>query len=680
MPCYFLRKAIRHWVLPAQVRILSVTHFFFVNSCFLSFYNPFVTFIESSLQNFLHIAKVSLFYITQVVANRLHCTQLYQHHVLPQLVMSLHISKLIEQYCSTKDNDLKYMLLRQNFKINDIEDELAPLVNELLLPVLVEEQDMEILNLVSFQVLPDLVLSMISDPAAAQLGWVISLICDPLLNQSMIHANRSFVLIETLRNVLQKIENSPHLDYHQPVNSSLEFISKFIVEMKRHMCDVDAAHVSHSLSESNMLIYIESLNLLLKFSFFSDAASPSVMVTLPFDILNDVFTIAQDYSATNTNESIDRITEKLLLTSTQLTHPVDLENLCPKMKYNTLAAVSRIWYKFGPIVDKLFTNRLLPVLFPPQMGEECNVEDVLEIVHNFHPYFSIRRLKDNRPLLSDSTISQLREGLFGMLSILNDSLTRTQNENDHGSDNLIDSDDGFGSDNDPEQQAYLDELVSEGYDENMYDGDTDDEDADDINVEKNDEATKDITETNKILLIFSELHYPQEERFSELLVELQTKIAINTSLIDKILSKETTELPTHNGEIADLNEILNEVKGNKPIRKNVIFVSYAILSLQSGSELSVLQLSIEVIDHLLVKNHSNNITRGEQFQLIKLILPHLKTNKSFIDTLKAGNFTQKIDARSDLKNNDSFSTTTTIPTGLLMLGEILPLLRDICKG
>lgn len=206
------------------------------------------------------------------------------------------------------------------------------------------------------------------------------------------------------------------------------------------------------------------------------------------------------------------------------------------------------------------------------MGEECNVEDVLEIVHNFHPYFSIRRLKDNRPLLSDSTISQLREGLFGMLSILNDSLTRTQNENDHGSDNLIDSDDGFGSDNDPEQQAYLDELVSEGYDENMYDGDTDDEDADDINVEKNDEATKDITETNKILLIFSELHYPQEERFSELLVELQTKIAINTSLIDKILSKETTELPTHNGEIADLNEILNEVKGNKPIRKTLFFV------------------------------------------------------------------------------------------------------------
>lgn len=587
--------------------------------------------------------------------------------------MSLHISKLIEQYRSTKDNDLKYMLLRQNFKINDIEDELAPLVNELLLPVLVEEQDMEILNLVSFQVLPDLVLSMISDPAAAQLGWVISLICDPLLNQSMIHANRSFVLIETLRNVLQKIENSPHLDYHQPVNSSLEFISKFIVEMKRHMCDVDAAQLSHSLSESNMLIYIESLNLLLKFSFFSDAASPSVMVTLPFDILNDVFTIAQDYSATNTNESIDRITEKLLLTSTQLTHPVDLENLCPKMKYNTLAAVSRIWYKFGPIVDKLFTNRLLPVLFPPQMGEECNVEDVLEIVHNFHPYFSIRRLKDNRPLLSDSTISQLREGLFGMLSILNDSLTRTQNENDHGSDNLIDSDDGFGSDNDPEQQAYLDELVSEGYDENMYDGDTDDEDADDINVEKNDEATKDITETNKILLIISELHYPQEERFSELLVELQTKIAINTSLIDKILSKETTELPTHNGEIADLNEILNEVKGNKPIRKNVIFCTLAhTLSLQSGSELSVLQLSIEVIDHLLVKNHSNNITRGEQFQLIKLILPHLKTNKSFIDTLKAGNFTQKIDEGVTLRTMILSLLLQLLPLDYSMLGEILP--------
>ena len=30
MPCYFLRKAIRHWVLPAQVRILSVTHFLFL--------------------------------------------------------------------------------------------------------------------------------------------------------------------------------------------------------------------------------------------------------------------------------------------------------------------------------------------------------------------------------------------------------------------------------------------------------------------------------------------------------------------------------------------------------------------------------------------------------------------------------------------------------------------------
>ncbi|QHS76095.1 Lag2p [Saccharomyces paradoxus] len=587
--------------------------------------------------------------------------------------MSLPISKLIEQYRSTRDNDLKYMLLRRNFEINDMEDELASLINDLLLPVLVEEQDMEILNLVSFQVFPNLVLSMISNSTATQVGWVTSLICDPLLNQSIIHANRSFVLIETLRNILQKIENAPHLDYHQPVNNSFEFISKFIVEMKRHMCDVDAAQLSHSLSESNMLIYIESLNLLLKFSFFSDATCSSAMVTLPFDILNDVFSIAQDYSATSTNESIDRITEKLFLTSTQLTHPADLKKLCPKMKYNTLSVVSRIWYKFGPTVAELFTDYLLPVLLPSQIVEECSIEDVLEIIHNFHPYFSFRRLEDNRPLLSDSTISQLRKGLFDILIMLNDSLTRTQNESVHSDGHLVDSDDGFASDNDSEQQAYLDELMSEGYDENMYNGDTDNEDADDVNLEKNDELTKDITETNKILSIFAELHYPQEERFSELLVELQTKITINPFLIDKILSKETTELPTDGGELVDLNEILNEVKANKLTRKNVIFYTLEhTLSLKSCSDLSVLQLSIEVIDHLLVKNHSNNITRGEQFRLIKLILPHLKTNKSFIDTLKAGNFTQKIDEGVTLRTTIISLLLQLLPLDYSMLGDILP--------
>lgn len=138
--------------------------------------------------------------------------------------MSLPISNLIEKYRSTKDNDLKYMLLRQNFEINDIENELIPLINYLLLPILVEEQDMEILNLVSFQVFPNLVLTLIRDNAtAAHLGWVTSLVWDPLLDQSMIYANRSFVLIETLRNILQKIENVPRSYCCQPlvIHSSL---------------------------------------------------------------------------------------------------------------------------------------------------------------------------------------------------------------------------------------------------------------------------------------------------------------------------------------------------------------------------------------------------------------------------------------------------------------------------
>ncbi|CAI4036297.1 hypothetical protein SMKI_15G1360 [Saccharomyces mikatae IFO 1815] len=587
--------------------------------------------------------------------------------------MSQAISKLIEQYRCTKDNDLKYMLLRRDFEIKDIEEELLPLINDLLLPILVEEQDMEILNLVSFQVFPNVVLCMINNSIPSQLKWLTSLVWNPLLDQSMVHADRSFVLIETLRNILQKIEKASPQGYRQPVTHSLEFISKFIVEMKRHMCEIDAAQLSHSLSESNMLIYIESLDLLLKLNLFSDATCPPSMAKLPFSILNDVFTIAQDYSATNTNESIDKITEKLFLTSTQLAHPMDLEKLCLKINYSTLSVISRIWYKFGPIVNGLFADRLLPIISSSAIVEECSVEEILEIIYNFHPYFSIRRLKDNSPLLSESTINQLREGLFSMLSGLNDSLKREQNERLHSDSQSVDDDDGIVSDNDPEQQAYLEELISDDYDENMYNSDTDNENADGSNLEGNDEPTKDSIETNKILSIFAELHYPQEERFSELLTELQAKITISSSFIDKILSQEAIALSTCGGEIADLNEILNEVKSNKLTRKNAIFHTLThTLSLQSCSELADLQLSVEVIDHLLVKNHSNNINRDEQFQLIKLILPHLKTNKSFIDTLKAGNYTQKIDEGVTLRTMILSLLLQLLPLDYSMLGEILP--------
>ncbi|CAI4051071.1 Lag2p SKDI_15G1310 [Saccharomyces kudriavzevii IFO 1802] len=589
--------------------------------------------------------------------------------------MSLPISNLIEKYRSTKDNDLKYMLLRQNFEINDIENELIPLINYLLLPILVEEQDMEILNLVSFQVFPNLVLTLIRDNAtAAHLGWVTSLVWEPLLDQSMIYANRSFVLIETLRNILQRIENVPRSYCCQPAGNAFGFISKFIVEMKRHMLEIGAAQFSHSLHESNMLIYIESLDLLLKFNLFSNATCPSLLVTLPFDILSDIFTIAQNYSATNTNESIDRITEKLLLTSAQLTHPIDLENLCPKINDNTLSIVSRIWYKFGPMANGIFTERLLPVILsPPQSEGECSIETVLEIIYNFHPFFSFLTLKDNRPLLSDSIINRLRTGLFSMLRTLNLSLSRAHNGKSGDGRQPIDSDDGFDSDNDPEQQAYLDELISDNDDEHMYGSDTDDEKADDINVEKNDETAKDISETNKILFIFAELHYPHKEHFSELLTELQTKIAIDSSLIDKILSQDAIEFSTPCGKLIDLNEILSEVKANKLARKDdIIYTLTHSLSLQAYSDLSVLQLSIEVVDQLLVKNHSNNISRDEQFQLIKLILPHLKTNKSFIDTLKAGNFTQKIDEGVTLRTMILSLLLQLLPLDYSMLGEILP--------
>ncbi|CAI4052791.1 hypothetical protein SUVZ_15G1280 [Saccharomyces uvarum] len=591
--------------------------------------------------------------------------------------MNLPISKLIEQYGSTQDNDLKYMLLRQNIEITDIEDEMVPLVKDLLLPILVEEQDMEILNLVAFHVFPGLVLTLIKSNAAAavtQLGWVTSLVWDPILNESMVHEDRSFILIETLRNILQKIENASHLEYCQPVTSSFEFITKFVVEMKRHMREIDEAQLSHSLSEGNMLIYIESLNLLLKFYFFSDATHPSLTVSLSFDILNDIFTISQDYSATNTNESIDRITEKLLLTSAQLTHPVDLERLCSKINYKALLVVSRIWYKFGPMINELFTGRLLPGLICPSYAEEgYSVEGILEMIHNFYPFFSIRRLKDSKPLLSDPTVDLLRRSLFDILSTLNRSLTTTHNEKVDDFHRVDDNDDGFVLDNDPEQQAYLDELISDNDDGDLYEDEADNDEVDDENLGKSDETTKDLTQINEILSIFAELHYPQEERFPKLLAELQSKITIDSSLIGKILSQDTCEFLTPGGNVIDLNEILNELKSNKFTRKNDTFYTLThFLSSQDSSDLSVLQLSIEVVDQLLVKNHSENITRDEQFQLIKLVLPHLKTNKSFIDTLKAGNFTQKIDEGVTLRTMILSLLLQLLPLDYSMLGEILP--------
>lgn len=111
------------------------------------------------------------------------------------------VQSVVKQYRATEDNDLKYMALKEELSPLDVCENLQNYVDQLLIPILMEEANAEIVNLVSLQVFPYAVeLCLINDKSGP---WFDDIVVNPLI-EKMVSA-RTTIAIQTLKTVSRKI-------------------------------------------------------------------------------------------------------------------------------------------------------------------------------------------------------------------------------------------------------------------------------------------------------------------------------------------------------------------------------------------------------------------------------------------------------------------------------------------
>lgn len=121
----------------------------------------------------------------------------------------MEVSSIIEEYNNAKDNDFRYMTLKQPVLIRSIQKDFDKLMANLYLPVLTHNVDSELQQLVSFEVLPRAVLSLfdsqVEEYNSNGLMWayIERYVFYPIID-SLESGNETItnLLVQSLRNIL----------------------------------------------------------------------------------------------------------------------------------------------------------------------------------------------------------------------------------------------------------------------------------------------------------------------------------------------------------------------------------------------------------------------------------------------------------------------------------------------
>ncbi|GAV55408.1 hypothetical protein ZYGR_0AV00390 [Zygosaccharomyces rouxii] len=317
------------------------------------------------------------------------------------------VQNVITQYRATEDNDLKYMALKEELSSVDVCENLQNYVDQLLIPVLTEETNAEIVNLVSLQVFPHAVEVCLSNNKSGP--WFDDIVVEPLI-QHMASA-RATIAIQTLKTVSRKIsENRVRL------GTRPQLIQDFLQK-----CD-------------DTVLSVEALCYLIQCYYDIHHGIPPV-------VIDQILTLARSGSQGDTTrllirESLSRANlEAILHVGTQL-------NL------QELESASECWWRLAPIGVELFHSQLLPAL-----SNHESRPSALHILLHFQPFYTVKRLDDKTLLGPDN-----EKLLLQSLKESDQELSRAALE---APDNTHTEEADSDSDSDPAQTAYLAELPSD---------------------------------------------------------------------------------------------------------------------------------------------------------------------------------------------------------------------------
>ncbi|EDO16858.1 hypothetical protein Kpol_1024p11 [Vanderwaltozyma polyspora DSM 70294] len=539
------------------------------------------------------------------------------------------VKDAVSKYKETNDVDVKYMLLRQDFKIETIPNDLVHLLNQLLFPILLNETDLELIDLVSSEVFPVVIkkgLLLTSINGMYNANFMLQYLIEPFLRDN---ESRNTMMITTLRNILKNIDSKKII---VDKSGAEEIIRYFIEHFNKH-------NESYS---SNRVMYWETLLLLLQFFYDSEPESNE----LSTDIIKSAILFTN-------NGLLDSSIKDCLVYITKNTSNNELSRIVEIASFDIIEIISVVWNKFNVVVEKLLDRRIIPSII--RYNEDNDISDELiltqlKTLSNLHKFFDTNILlltqdesggimtnynNKNTKYISDILLSKLREALMSLLLLETSKFDvlceRNETEYRKGFMEEDDNNDEMELDDDADQQAYLEELE-------------DDQDEEPFLEEEGNIVNNEDIKSRTNLIINETL---------ELLLKLGVE-NINNFEIFEIMKRFNIKLP--NDDVTD-----NEMEFNEKLIASMGFEELCENSKPLVKELGErinenIEVSIELerwihtIRDVVVKlnNNRSNYQYEQQCAEIEngicsILTPLLKPIKTYITTIKVGNMKQSID-------------------------------------
>lgn len=522
----------------------------------------------------------------------------------------MNVPALIEQYRSLDDADLRYMLLKRELIIGSLESDLSTFLHTFVIPLLNQEPSLEVLDLFSREVLPRLFIQQIRN-----FNDLDGLFYQPLISNCVSSNNKRINTVQALRNVLNTICFNESIARVALNNEQLVY--QFI-----HNINI----MNQSESDIPMLLYIEVLTKLLKFTFHG------VCIIIESGLLFHCLQLTQNL------KNFDPIHEELLITCFQLASSLAVNEVAESINMYQLMAVSQIWYKF---------NRV-PNIFAPFLGtlsgdignlRSFDTEDIeriinlLQVIVNFKEFYSTKSYSKSSTLINYNDIVTL----INTLSIIYQTVTLVESELEQEllSDVTKNETGPIHADNDKKQEEYLQELDIE---------------EDELAFEDDFNETSESRKYGKRKE--NEAKIPKFDSIKKLIEEIISFIPNNSIDIDS-LSDQELRSRCHSAE----NEKSNFQ--DQEYENTFVYDAPRVVQILDGSsDLEELNRYVENFDHFIRIRMRNERFNESDYSLpihsacnliYDKMLQLLTRNKQFIKILKVGNMKQKIDESINLR-------------------------------
>lgn len=588
--------------------------------------------------------------------------------------------KIIKEYYGSTDHDLQYMALREDFSINDIDNDVSLLMNKLILPILSNEQSMELVNLVCYELLPRIIKKIRESYKGNSdiFKLIETKILVPFVNGLDIE-KRSLLFLQCLKVTLKVIHDLMKQDfvkktYNGNINipgitfniddSFVKFFSKKI--LKRGLFEVD----KHLCYES--LTYLIQL--------YYDGRTHCIGKDVLTQILKEC---SQD-------EDIDPAAKSLLSNLFLLSNCIELSYVSDYIDEKILLETSTYWYKYSMLVNEYFDTRLLPKLEIRKIVDSGEMFKILTILTNFKPFYSTRILHVGSSYLSQTNVIRLIKDLIKLSNSLEIEISGKKLDNNlfsHSSTHVNNgqyintsskenkNSNGRGKKYE-EEDSYLEELskTSDPYDcyneeeeEYIAFEEEEEEEAEYCGGDKkndNIDAIDSIEDENKTEI-------KQMENIKSMIMDILYSCDISPAIENHFLVTDDSVVSEiyhnlgfqtdANGifalfqfspvlEDVDLNLIINDKNYREKILKEDIFHSLDYKFASSIDNLTDLQFCVDIIEKLIRDPNFELNTRDKSIISLMLI-PHIKRNKQFIRIIKVGNMKQKVDEGSSTRTS-----------------------------